>query len=142
MSGLFLVVMFALMLIGVTLVVCWVYKMVRPLRYRAAVRTWLVLLYAELFLLLCIPEGVHVTGIPYIHRHGGILYVLKFITTLDKHVPAILRGQEPNELRLLLFLLQPLVPALLVFLYTRRQLRAATKELPAVLPLTQETDAP
>lgn len=123
MSGLFLLVIFGFMLIGITLVVCWVYKLVRPLRYRAAIRTWLVLLYAELFLLMCIPEGVHVAGVPYMHRHGGFIYILGVITTLDRHIPAILRGQEPDELRLLLFLLLPLVPALAVFLYTRRRLQ-------------------
>ncbi|MDB5234765.1 MAG: hypothetical protein JWR44_1758 [Hymenobacter sp.] len=141
MSGLFLVVLLGFMLIGITLVVCWVYKVVRPLRYRAAIRTWLVLFCAELFLLMCIPEGVHVAGVPYMHRHGGFIYILEVITSLDRHIPAILRGREPDELSLLLFLLLPLVPALLVFFYIRHQLQAATKGLPANLPSTQDADA-
>ena len=130
-----LVLLIIFLLLAFTLVFYVVYKWVQPLRYRATIRTWLVVFYAEIIILFFIPKHiVDLSALPMLHKEGGYYYLIVFTTDWSRLLPDLLRGQSPEE-RLLLLL--PLLPALLVFLYTRRH---PLSSLPP--PPKPEPDAP
>ena len=62
-----------------------------------------------------IPAGVCVPGLPSLCRYGGAEYLMSF--TELSFIPHLLHGKSYDELLLLLL---PLVPALVVYFYTRR----------------------
>lgn len=103
------------------------YKRVQPLRYRAAIRTWLLVFYAEVVFLLPWPAGtLRLPGLPSLDKYGGVIYLMIFTTDGNALIPGLLRGHRPEE-RLMLLLLS--VPALLVLWAQYRRLTH-----PPVLP--------
>ncbi|WP_157541805.1 hypothetical protein [Hymenobacter aerophilus] len=113
----------------------WAYKLAGYLRYKTTVRMWLIAFYAEIFVLFLLPKHIRLPSLPTLYKQGGYFYVLEFTADLDNLVPALLRGQKPEELLLLLL---PLVPALLVLLYTMYTHR----QMPSAPPTEPGTDSP
>ncbi|SFQ82490.1 hypothetical protein SAMN04515668_4824 [Hymenobacter arizonensis] len=121
-----IIILIIIFLLGAfTLVICLVYKWVQPLRYRAAIRTWLVVFYGEIFFLLLVPpHTAHLPGLPSLYKDGGVVYLMIFTTDGNNLIPGLLRGKRLEELLLLLL---PLAPALVVFGLDYRRNRRAGK---------------
>lgn len=106
MNPLFILVVYAFYLLVFSVVSYVVYKHVPVLPYYRAIRTWLVTFYAEIVLLMFFPAGICVPGLPTLCHSGGAEYLMSF-TELSLVPDAFL------------LLLLPLVPALVVYFYTR-----------------------
>lgn len=115
MSGLFIIPIVGFYLLVFSAVFYLAYKYVRVLPHYTAIRTWLVVFYAEIVLLMFIPAGVYIPGLPTLYRYGGFDYLMTF--TELSFISHMLHHRSYDELILLLV---PLVPALLAYFYTRR----------------------
>jgi hypothetical protein len=116
-----------------TLVVVGVCYLTRRFRYRLAVRTWWLVLYAELFILLWVPPLKWPLLVNFsIHETEGLWYLLVLVLEPLRTLSRVWHGDYP-DFRLLLLL--PLVPALVAlgFDYLRNQ-RAASRQAPNTPP--------
>ncbi len=94
--------MFWLLLLGFfllvfTLVIYLAYQGAGYLRYRAAIRTWLVVFYTEPVLLFFLPRHVYLPGLPTLYKAGGADYLLAFTTELDKLLPNSSNGRSASS---------------------------------------------
>lgn len=117
MSGIFYFFILGIYLLAFSCGIYITYRLVKNFHHRAVIRTWLIVFYAENFMLMFLPSGTFLPGLPSLFKYGGSKYLMSF-TELTEFIPALLRGQRSEEFMLLVL---PLVPAFLVFLYTRRR---------------------
>ncbi|MGI4969679.1 MAG: hypothetical protein ACRYGH_12055 [Janthinobacterium lividum] len=104
-----------------TLEVAVVYYLTRRFRYRLAVLTWWLALYAELFSLLWVPPLKWPLLVNFsIYKGEGFWYLLLLVLSPGQTLQQFQRGNFPE---LLLLLLLPLVPALVALGFDYRRNR-------------------
>jgi hypothetical protein len=107
-----------------TLEVAVVYFLTRRFRYRLAVRTWWLALYAELFFLLWVPPLKWPLLVNFgIYRVEGFYYMISLGLLQLPVLRDVWNGEAP-DIRLLLLL--PLVPALVMLGFDYRRNRNST----------------
>ncbi len=117
MGLLFLVIPVALGVL--TLEVIVVYCLTRRFRYRLAVRTWWLALYAELFILVWVPSLKWPLLVNFIiYKDGGFWYLLFLVLFPRATLREFQHGNFPE-----LLLLLPLVPALVALGFDYRRNR-------------------